>query len=362
MTNLLTAIHNCIVYLLTYLKYLVLFDYYIFYAEILGIVKIPAGTGLAQAKATFQLATIWEVADDIVGMCFDTTASNTGSKSGACVLLEQFMGRNLLHFACRHHMHEVIIGEIFTVLLGPSRGPNIALFERFQKSWPTIDQVNFAPLDDARLTDPQLQQLRAEVGPFLQSFLSDKTSYLPREDYKEIIELCLLILGLTLPNQRAEKQYHFRLPGAYHMARWMAKVIYCMKIFLFRNEFKLTATEQKNLSEFCIFAAHIYVPAWIACPVASDAPVNDLMLFRRMKEYANINKVVSQAALRKLQNHTWYLGSEMAPLSLFSSKVSDEEKKSIVEAMILSGDDWRVRGIKCPVAECSELEKNSSMN
>lgn len=91
--------------------------------------------------------------------------------------------------------------------------------------------------------------------------------------------------------------------------------------------------------------------------MASDAPVNDLMLFRRMKEYANINKVVSQAALRKLQNHTWYLGSEMAPLSLFSSKVSDEEKKSIVEAMILSGDDWRVRGIKCPVAECSELEK-----
>lgn len=35
--------------------------------EKLGIVKIPSGTGLAQAKATFQLLTIWEV-DDIVGM------------------------------------------------------------------------------------------------------------------------------------------------------------------------------------------------------------------------------------------------------------------------------------------------------
>jgi len=49
--------------------------------------------------------------------------------------------------------------------------------------------VNFAWLDDAHLTDPQLQQLRAEVGPFLQSFLSRETSYLTREDYKEIIEL-----------------------------------------------------------------------------------------------------------------------------------------------------------------------------
>jgi len=47
----------------------------------------------------------------------------------------------------------------------------------------------------------------------------------------------------------------------------------------------------------------------------------------------------------------------MAPLSLFSSKVYDDEKKSIVEAMILSGDDCIVREIKCPVAECNELEK-----
>src|SRR6218665_3711753 len=55
-----------------------------------------------------------------------------------------------------------------------------------------------------------------------------------------------------------------------------------------------------------------------------------------------INKVVSQAALKKLQNHMWYLGSEMAPLSLFSSKVCDKEKKSIVGAMILSEDDCNV--------------------
>jgi len=68
------------------------------------------------------------------------------------------------------------------------------------------------------------------------------------------------------------------------------------------------------------------------------------MLFRRMKEYAN--KVVLQAALKKLQNRImWYLGSKMATLSLFSSKASDDEKKSIVEALILSGDYWSVSEI-----------------
>ncbi len=57
---------------------------------------------------------------------------------------------------------------------------------------------------------------------------------------------------------------------------------------MIRNEFKLIAIERRTLSEFCIFAAHIYIPAWIACPVASDAPVSDLMLIRAMKEYTNM--------------------------------------------------------------------------
>jgi len=86
--------------------------------------------------------------------------------------------------------------------------------------------------------------------------------------------------------------------------------------------------------------------------MAGDAPINNLMLFRRIEQYAQINKAVSHAALKTLKNHTWYLGSEMVPLPLFSSLVSDAEKKLIVEAMILSGVDWSVTGIKCPVTEC----------
>ena len=111
------------------------------------------------------------------------------------------------------------------------------------------------------------------------------------------------------------------------------------ELIVFTNEFKLTAAERRNLLEFSIFPTHIYIPVWIACLVASDNSGTDLMLYRRIKEYANITKVVSQVALQKLQNHMWNLGSEMAPLSLFSSKVSDDEKKSIVGAMMLSVDD-----------------------
>ena len=323
--------------------------------KILGIAKIPSGTGQAQANATFQLLHLWELTDDIVGMCFDTTASNTGVNSGACVLLQKLLGRNLMYFACRHHMHEVIIGEVFTVLFGPTRGPNVGLFERFSKFWVHIDRSRYKPLDDARLDSPLLQQLRDAVCLFLKQFLLHDTSYLPREDYKEMITLCLLLLGCELPTGA----YHFRVPGAYHLARWMAKVIYCMKIYLFRDQFQLTASERKHLTEFCLFATHLYVNAWISCPVASDAPYNDLLLFKRIKQYTAINSTVAEAAMKKLKNHLWYIGSEMIPLSIFSDKVSGSEKMMIVERMILSGDDWSIRGFKYSAGECESLESKS---
>ena len=55
---------------------------------------------------------------DTVGMCFDTTASNTGRFSGACVLLESLFQRPLLWMACRHHMFEVLLAEVFKECIG----------------------------------------------------------------------------------------------------------------------------------------------------------------------------------------------------------------------------------------------------
>lgn len=324
--------------------------------KILGIVKIASGTGQAQANATFQLLKLWDVSEDIIGMCFDTTASNTGTSNGACALLEKLLHRNLLHFACRHHVHELIIGEVFTVLFGPSRGPNIGIFERFRVCWPNINHSNHKPLDDDRMNHPLLQMMRSDVVTSLTCFLSADSSYIPREDYKELVELCLLVLGCPM---QTDVKYRFRVPGAYHMARWMAKVIYCLKMYLFRKELKLTASETKNLTEFSLFATHIYVPAWILCPVPSDAPVNDLQLLSRIEQYGEINKNVASAATKKLKNHLWYLGTEMVWLSLFSNKVANAEKQLIVEAMTAVDSDWSVRGVRYPATELEQLKIKS---
>lgn len=45
------------------------------------------------------------------------------------------MGRSLLYLPCRHHIFELILGLAFETKVSVSSGPNVALFERFQKEW-----------------------------------------------------------------------------------------------------------------------------------------------------------------------------------------------------------------------------------
>jgi hypothetical protein len=182
--------------------------------KILGIAKMQSDTGQAQTNAIVQLLCLWEVTDDIVvGMCFDTAGSNTGRRSGACLQLHHQLGRNLLYLAFRHHVHELIIGGVYSALFGPSKSPNIPLFERFQHYWSNINQQSFKPLDpaDPWLSESYIQELKSETVLFLQSYLSSKDEYMPRDDYKEVAELCLLVLGAS----PADGLYHFRFTGAY---------------------------------------------------------------------------------------------------------------------------------------------------
>ena len=55
---------------------------------------------------------------------FDTTSSNTGLLSGACVILDQLLGRPLLNLGCRHHVLELVLagGCCFWSVHGTKQG------------------------------------------------------------------------------------------------------------------------------------------------------------------------------------------------------------------------------------------------
>lgn len=71
--------------------------------QLLGVPKIDHGTGKDSANAVHKAVSDWNLTDKVKGMCFDTTASNTGRKNGACVLIEKKkMEKDMLWLPCRH--------------------------------------------------------------------------------------------------------------------------------------------------------------------------------------------------------------------------------------------------------------------
>jgi len=83
--------------------------------QLLGVPKLSSGSGLAMATATTEYLEQWGLTEKVKSMCFDTTASNTGEHNGACVFIERILKKDLLHFACRHHVFEIVLESVVNV-------------------------------------------------------------------------------------------------------------------------------------------------------------------------------------------------------------------------------------------------------
>jgi len=111
--------------------------------KILGVPAYQPGTdqrsGDIISHVTMQLLQSWNCAHSIINMTFDTTASNTGHVSAACVALQQGIGRALLWSACRHHVGEVILTHVFNDLhIEASKSPEVTVFSRFKKHFQSV--------------------------------------------------------------------------------------------------------------------------------------------------------------------------------------------------------------------------------
>jgi len=194
----------------------------------------------------------------------------------------------------------------------------------------------------------------AELEPWrddLISFCHDQLkTFQPRDDYKELLNLALLFLGAT-----DDRQNTIIAPGAFHRARWMAKLIYCLKIYIFRSQFSLTGRELAGLCEFNIFVVRIYLKAWYTCQCPVLAPLKDLELLRQLQAYET-NPLVSKAAMHSFSGHLWYLSETLVGLSFFDSRVSDDMKVAMVAALKQSGPSDPPRRISFGRKACFQIQ------
>lgn len=144
-------------------------------------------------------------------------------------------------------------------------------------------------------------------------------------DYREFLELAYTFLGGIPP-----RGIKFRTPGAMHHARWLSKAIYCLKMFMFQEQFKLRKQEFNGLRQICIFLVVIYLKAWFIAPCSIKSPQQDLEFMQDLVEYKTINAEISKAGSVKFSGHLWYLSEKLAALSLFDKQVPIEIKTKMV--------------------------------
>lgn len=181
----------------------------------------------------------------------------------ACQLLEQEIGRTLLPFACRHHIFEIIVGKIVTTFLGPTNGPTFPIFNRFKKAWKTIDKTKYIP----GMNDQKIKNALADVQDDLIIFCQNEMKKeIVRHDYQELLQLVLIFLG------DYTKNVSFRELIAIHQARWMANLIYSIKMFLFRDQFEMTNKELQALRRIIVYTIRCHVKAWFQSTDVIKAP------------------------------------------------------------------------------------------
>ncbi|XP_044596697.1 uncharacterized protein LOC123273359 [Cotesia glomerata] len=149
-----------------------------------------------------------------------------------------------------------------------------------------------------------------------------------RDDYKELLELVLIFLGGTPKNG-----IKFRAPGPNHHERWMAKALYALKIFIFKKQFKVNATEVNGLRYVCLFLVNFYTVSWFNAPFAIKSSYQDLNLIKNLYEFRSVHKKMSEAATVTFSRHLWYLSEELVGLALFDDRVSLHAKRQTVTAI-----------------------------
>jgi len=113
------------------------------------------------------------------------------------------------------------------------------------KQWPFISREVFTLASDDLFISDDMRRLHDELLVYYDDAVKSQQ---PRDDYLELLHLSWTFLG-GAPGSCVK----FRDSGAMHHARWMAKINQSLKIYMFQNQFVLTAADKKGVTDISLF-------------------------------------------------------------------------------------------------------------
>ena len=135
----------------------------------------------------------------LIGLVFDTTATNSGINTGACRRFEVYLEQAFLYLACRHHIPELHLSHLFKYFTGETTDPGMTLFRRYRSAYMSLDMdsTKFHTLDLSSLPDWMAEEATRVLQWVLASLYADTR---PRADYKACLLLLIYVLGGDLKN------------------------------------------------------------------------------------------------------------------------------------------------------------------
>ena len=220
--------------------------------------------------------------------------------------------RPILLLPCRRHIYEVVLSHVFILLFGNTVGPACQFFVKFKNEFSELDPdlLKSGVIDCAR----SFRKVKNQLIEFIEGQLLMNQQ---RNDYKELLELALSFL--TDPGR-----FTIKSPGAISHARWMCRLIYCLKIYLFRDQLSKEVFDFGNILRFCVFGLKVYLKPWFLASVSTRSPSVDLEFVHNILKFED--KELSAVAYKAFNNHQQYFRTELVCLSLFDQNLSSDLK------------------------------------
>lgn len=171
------------------------------------------------------------------------------------------------------------------------------------------------------------------------------------------MELIIVFLGGTPPGK-----FSFKKPGAIHHARWLAKALYTLKMYLFRDQIELPKLDLEGLKEICLFIISAYQFYWFTANKPHLAASNDLKFIQTLSSSKVICSKICEAALDKISSHFTYLSEGLIAMALFDDDLPVETKNKIRHAMKIKNTPLVSSENNLAVLDLSNKQKIKSLS
>jgi hypothetical protein len=309
--------------------------------KLLGIPAIDRGTGQAQYDALVKILDEYGICDDVKGLCFDTTATNTGRLSGTNVRFSHKQNSILLELACRRHVYELHLKHFCErQCSGKTKSPENLMFKRFQLNWndikSSIDSSKFVKHDTQSIATTFLEIHKLDAVKYCEIALKKNT--FPRGDYKELLKLTLMYLC-------PERDFKIQAPGCVSHARFMSKAIYYLKIQILSLQlsYELTDDQKNEVQSTAEFISIFYTVWFLKTSLPYAAPYQDIKAYWQMTKYRcyveqyvqNSETILNgiDATMVSMESHLWYLDETLIPLALLDQGISVAEREDVAKML-----------------------------